>query len=770
MDDDDNDMDTEETTYNFRHRHRKNITFPTLSNRFLVWIYDIWVIDSNTFYAHAGFDALVFRLFLKGCVYICLASLPYALLVLLPVYGTSELKNEAKDTIDLISLNTVSAESPRLYAAVIGSYVFSLIALYYLSKVYLAVACATDQFFIGSRRLDDIDHISWFNYRKAINNVIDFNVNLAKGQDLLHKTSLPPARYSVSSHHDADATHFEMQCVSAADTHSSSSNHDRETLHELIPPIDRYTVMIRNLPKQFQDQTTLTQLMTQLFAHKIAQVVVVPNVNELDNIHSQIKYHQKQLKQLSVKHDFNLSNDLYDDDRLPEVLEGRTCSGCCGEKINLIQYHRANKDALISKFIKIKKAGLSATPTAFVIFNSLVTAAHCTLRVSKAPYPNDLYWNNLQFKPGDLVCYNVLVGIAIIFLLIFWSIPVAAIQGLANLETLFRLFGGDVVKTLGSQERVATVQGALAVFILDLWLGILPVIGEILTTLQRKPYRGRHETCVLIKYFDQLVFMVLLVTVVAGSTLNGANDLKDYAQNMVHSISDIAQTLADGLSDMSVYFMLYVLLNAFLWLPVELYRPSYFMYKKLNLAEANRFRYSVWYPKTMLIFTIVLTYSVVNPIMWILGLVYFVFATVVFTYNLSMSWVPEFETGAKQWPLVFGRLRFAFMISIFTLIGWMTLTQAYVCAVLLLPLAGIVWAVTGNINVKFRTMFRVTSLTSAQRKDKQITRRINYGDEGSSKHLGDAIALTHVYLPPIMSINYTKHKAVYVPPELVQNL
>ena len=47
-----------------------------------------------------------------------------------------------------------------------------------------------------------------------------------------------------------------------------------------------------------------------------------------------------------------------------------------------------------------------------------------------------------------------------------------------------------------------------------------------------------------------------------------------------------------------------------------------------------------------------------------------------------MSWVPKFETGAKQWPLVFGRLRFGFMISIVTLFGhnfgtagWIHLTK-----------------------------------------------------------------------------------------------
>eukprot|EP00483_Globobulimina_turgida_P002077 UN02079 len=208
------------------------------------------------------------------------------------------------------------------------------------------------------------------------------------------------------------------------------------------------------------------------------------------------------------------------------------------------------------------------------------------------------------------------------------------------------------------------------------------------------------------KYYDCLVFQVLLVTVIAGSVANGAGSFAETATNLVESINNIFDELANGLSNMSVYFLLYVLLNTFLWLPVELYRPGYHFAAKFNLSEPNRFHYPVWYAKSMLILTILLTYSVMNPIMWILGLMYFVGATFVFTYNLSMNWIPEFETGAKQWPLVFGRIRFAFMISIFTLIGLMTLKQAYICSALLIPLAVFAWFVTGNIDVKFRKMFR----------------------------------------------------------------
>ncbi len=76
----------------------------------------------------------------------------------------------------------MGVSSDRLCAAVVGCYIFTFIALYYLSKVYLAVAYATDQFLIGSNRLLEIDKLSWFNYKEMIDNIVEVN-----GGDIVSK-------------------------------------------------------------------------------------------------------------------------------------------------------------------------------------------------------------------------------------------------------------------------------------------------------------------------------------------------------------------------------------------------------------------------------------------------------------------------------------------------------------------------------------------------------------------------------------------------------
>ena len=133
------------------------------------------------------------------------------------------------------------------------------------------------------------------------------------------------------------------------------------------------------------------------------------------------------------------------------------------------------------------------------------------------------------------------------------------------------------------------------------------------------------------------------------------------------------------------------------------------------------------------------------------------FANFVFTYNLSMSWVPEFETGAKQWPAVFGRIRFGFMIALFTLIGFMTLRQAYICGAVLLPLALFIWHLTGQLQLKFRAVFKAPSLTSASDKDKEINKLMQMKKIDNMRQFEQFKAIDKAYLPPIMGINYPSY-------------
>ena len=722
---------------------QQSIKYPQLSSTSLFhWIYDIWMMNSNTFYMYAGFDALVFRLFITACFKICLLSLPYSLFILLPIYATSG-SNDTDDWLDKLSLNTIPAENNRLYATVVASYLFSFIALYYLSNIYLQVAYVTDNFYVDTKKenLKNIDQISWFNYNKTLIN----DDNKSKASMSINDLS------DIDLNNDDDEEKEEKQKLSIDFGQDLG-----------VPPIDRYTVMIRNLPKHLQNEESFTQLMHHLYGKdKILKVVIAPDVSNLSEIDQKIKFHETKLKQLSKKHNFKLQ-DVYNESDPPEIYGRLHCFGCCGKSVNLVLYHRQNKDELTSKLNRLKtQHRISLTSTGFVVFKKLEDASCFVsapksydllmMDINKAPPPSIINWENLKFTSSNLFTTNLFIIILMTFLLIFWSIPVIGIQGLANLEELFDTFGGDIHDYL-TNPTIAYLQGSLTVLILDLWLSSIPLISDLLSKLQKPIDRRQSELLIISKYYLCLIFMVLLVTVITSTILNGANNYEDYFKNFVDNIGNIANLLANGLSNMSIYFLLYILLNTFIWLPLELFRFGYHISNKFSddKSEINHFFYSAWIPKILLIFTICLTYSVMNPILNIFGLIYFLFAIIIFTYNLSMNYIQIFQIGPKLWQIIFDLIRYSFVISIVTLYGLLLLKQSYICSFLELLLLIIVWIFTGKIKEKFDKIFKSSSLISAKSKDMML------------KHSNLSLKVTSsTYLPSVISQNHQERQPYY---------
>eukprot|EP01083_Nonionella_stella_P026672 73488_1 len=724
----------------------KNMRHPSISSTgYFKWIYDTWKLDSNTIYSTAGFDATVFILFLRCCLSICVACMPYALLVLLPIYATSPSVDNSMTWLDILSLNSVPAESNRLYATLIGSYVFSFIALYYLFNTYLKIAHLTDQYLIDSEPFKQLDQLSMFNYTDDIKH----NTSIIN-----HKPHAVPSHRSINSVYGQDDIDLENE--QEEEKHSGSYEIQVSTR----PPMDRYTVMMQNVPSYLRDEHRLKQFMEQLFEGEILKVSIVRDVTGLIRIHKQIEYHEKKLESLAKTYDFDMK-DVYNEDNTPEIY-GTT--RCCGENVHLITYHKVHRDGLVAQFDAIQNThDLTVTSTAFVVFKSLFAASSflssakslelLAVDVSAAPPAQYIYWQNLYKSAlSTRLATKLCIIVSMTLMLLFWSIPVVLIQGLANMEVIFALFDADIHDVF-SASSIAWLQGTVTVLVLDIWLCSVPSIVDLFSAAEGASDRAHHELSILKKYYVCLVFMVLLVTVISSTALSGANDYEDLFKNIANHVGNIADLLADGLSNMSVYFLLYILVNTFMWMPLELFRPWYFISVRFNLSEPNRFLYSIYVPKALLIFTIVLTYSVMNPVMWIFGALYFLFAYCVFTYSLCMNWVPMFEIGPAQWRLIFDLIRYSFVISIVTLYGLMLLKQHYVCSVLLIPLLISIWIVTAKIKRKFDQMFNSAALLSARRKDAQIHQ--------SNKELCNEKELNTLYVPPVLCIKHKQSSQYY---------
>jgi calcium permeable stress-gated cation channel len=140
--------------------------------------------------------------------------------------------------------------------------------------------------------------------------------------------------------------------------------------------------------------------------------------------------------------------------------------------------------------------------------------------------------------------------------------------------------------------------------------------------------------------------------------------------------------------------------------------------------------YGVVYPQSILIFTIIMLYSVVQPLIVIFGAIYFGVAYVVYKYKLLFgSSLPDcqshpsfniriavfykpYESQGQAWPITFVRLIWGVIIFLVFMTGIFLLKQSYILATLVVPLlAGtILWS--WYIQTTLRPLSKFVSLSS----------------------------------------------------------
>lgn len=109
----------------------------TLSSSFFAWLTPAFKLNDNELYEVVGFDAFVYLRFIRLCFKILAFSLPYAAIVLIPI---NVVDGEGLTGLDRLTLGNISDESDKLWAHLIGVWMFSLILYYFMYvewKVYV---------------------------------------------------------------------------------------------------------------------------------------------------------------------------------------------------------------------------------------------------------------------------------------------------------------------------------------------------------------------------------------------------------------------------------------------------------------------------------------------------------------------------------------------------------------------------------------------------------------------------------------------------------
>lgn len=98
---------------------------------FFSWLLPAFCVKDREVFQYAGIDAVVHMRFLKLCFKISLVLMPYGIIVLIPVnyFGGEDLLG-----LDRIAVSNISPGSPKVWAHVVATWIYTLIICYLLHQ------------------------------------------------------------------------------------------------------------------------------------------------------------------------------------------------------------------------------------------------------------------------------------------------------------------------------------------------------------------------------------------------------------------------------------------------------------------------------------------------------------------------------------------------------------------------------------------------------------------------------------------------------------
>ncbi|KAF7938324.1 hypothetical protein BELL_0283g00080 [Botrytis elliptica] len=375
-------------------------------------------------------------------------------------------------------------------------------------------------------------------------------------------------------------------------------------------------------------------------------------------------------------------------------------------KVDAIDHYEEQLRRLDDMINDARKKEYSPTALAFVTMDSipacqmavqaLLDPTPMQLMARPAPAPSDIVWTNTYLPRSNRMIRSWAITIFILILTIFWLIPVAALAGLVSLCSIRQVWPG-LADVLESHDILkALVQTGLPTLVVSLLNLAIPFLYDYLANRQGSISQGEVELSVISKNFYFTFFNVFLVFTVFGA----ASKFWPVLQETLKDTTKIAYTLAQSISDLSMFYTNFILLQALGLLPfrllefgsVSLY-PITLMGAKTprdyaELVQPPIFSYGFYLPSALLIYILCMVYSIqpAGYLVLLFGMAYFALGYYTYKYQLLYAMDhPQHATGGA-WPMIVYRLLVGLGFFQLTMAGVIALRKAFTPAILVVPL------------------------------------------------------------------------------------
>ncbi|KAK3715002.1 phosphate metabolism protein 7 [Vermiconidia calcicola] len=293
--------------------------------------------------------------------------------------------------------------------------------------------------------------------------------------------------------------------------------------------------------------------------------------------------------------------------------------------------------------------------------------------------PEEVIWSNLKIKWWERGIRKVVTLSIVVALIIFWSIPVAFVGAISNVD---KLVGPDgYLPQLGfildmPPAILGVVTGLLPVILLAVLMALLPIFLRLMAKIGGDPTTSQVELTVQNYYFGFQVVQVFLVATL-GSAASAV--VEDVGKNPAGA----PKLLATNLPKASNFFLCYFILQGLgIFASVLLALAGLILFMLLGklLDKTPRKMYKRWislsslgwgtlFPIYTNLFVIAICYAAIAPLVLgfaAIGLYCFYFA---YRYNLMFVSNVNIDTKGRVYPRALQQLFIGLYLAEICLIG-----------------------------------------------------------------------------------------------------
>lgn len=642
--------------YEPRRERRKDI--PRLSSSLMGWMWGLHKISEEEVLTNAGLDAYVFLGFFKCTIQLLSLCTVCAVFVISPIRmhytGNYDQDSNEFGRSGLAIADDDGADGDETYDSylwmyVFFTYIFTVFAAYFFSKQTMRVLDVRQQY-LGRQ-----------------NSITDRTIRVfGITRDLLQESALKSHIDNLGIGHVRNVT----MC------------RDWEELDVLFE----------------QRKKVVEKLESAWSKYLYGDMLVTMKPSDFSQAEDRIEYQNERRLHQSTEH------REPNTERLPcpvRPTERVGWMGLFGAKVDVIEHYTHQLEDLDTRISEVRERMVfEPTGSAFVTMDSVASAQVMaqavldplpyTLTTATAPAPHDVVWRNLYMSHRERLVRTWCITFIIAFLSVAMVIPVSYLASFLRLSTI-KKFVPPLAGWLEDREWALTlVTGILPPFVFTLFNFIIPYFYMYLSKLQGSVSYGDIELSVISKNFFYIFFNMFLVFTAAGAASSYWSFLKDTTQ--------IAYELAKALQEFSLFYVDLIILQGIGMFPFRLLQLGHVVQLPVISVQCKTprqfrainqppiFNYGIQLPQPIVIFIIVMLYSVISTKILFFGTIYFIFGYYTYKYQLMyVSVHPQHSTG-RAWPIILRRVLLGLGLFHLAMAGILALQQAYLLATLLAPL------------------------------------------------------------------------------------